>query len=583
MQDYDDLIAYFSMEIAISEAMPTYSGGLGVLAGDTLKSFADLGMDVVSVTLLSEKGYFYQKLDNTGYQHEEENHWSIDDFMKKLDIEVEIQLGNRTIYVTAWEYFLTGVKGKRNKIIFLDTNLEKNNEEDRKLTSYLYGGDLDYRLKQEIILGLGGVRILRKLGHKPKKFHMNEGHAAFLTLELYNELIDVKDIDERIRTVREKCSFTTHTPVPAGHDAFDQGQVKNYLSGILTPEIIDMVCREGKFSMTILALSFSAYVNAVSKKHQQVSKTMFPSFDIDFITNGVHSTTWTNKHVAAILDKAVPDWRRNALELRNVLKIPPEEIMSVHKLAKKDLINHVNKHGNVGFDYDIFTIGFARRATAYKRADLLFRDVERLKRIDKNIGKIQIIYAGKAHPRDNQGKEIIKHIIQLTKDLSASLKIVYLENYDMHLAKLMTSGCDLWLNTPVRPLEASGTSGMKAAHNGVPSLSILDGWWIEGCIENFTGWAIGPLEVSEQDKWKIDEIDSNSLYEKLEKLILPLYYKKPRSYAKIMRNALAINGSYFNTNRMAKQYLVRAYARKQRAVLTDEIVSFFNRPDTELL
>jgi len=575
MQPYDDMIAYFSMEIAINDSMPTYSGGLGVLAGDTLKSFADLGMDVVGVTLLSEKGYFYQEIDDSGWQHEKENNWPINDFMKKLDIEVEVQIENRTVYITAWEYFLTGINKKRNKILFLDTNIQKNSEEDRKLTSFLYGGDLDYRLKQEIVLGVGGVRMLRKLGHKPKKFHMNEGHAAFLTLELYKELTEIINIDERIERVREKCSFTTHTPVPAGHDAFRKDAVKHKIGDLFTPEIANMVCQDNKFSMTVLAMTFAAYINAVSKKHQEVSKTMFPNVNIDYITNGVHSVTWTNKYLAQLLDKHVPDWRRNPFDLRNVLKIPPEEIMQVHNLAKKDLMDYINTYANAGFDKDIFTIGFARRSTGYKRADLLFRDLERLKKINSQVGKLQIIYAGKAHPRDEEGKEIIKHIYDILRDLKSEISIVFLENYAMSLAKLLTSGCDLWLNTPIRPLEASGTSGMKAAHNGVPSLSILDGWWIEGCIENFTGWSIGPENVSEKDRQRIDEIDSNSLYEKLEKIIVPMYYTNNNGYAKIMRNALAINGSYFNTNRMAKQYLVRAYARKQHGALS-EIVSFFN-------
>lgn len=564
MQPYDDIIAYFSMEIGIREEIPTYSGGLGVLAGDTLKSFADIGMDAVAVTLLSEKGYFYQKIDPDGTQREEENGWPIEDYMKKLNATIEVKIQDRVITVGAWEYFITGVQGKRIRVLFLDTNNDQNTQEDRKLTSYLYGGDLNYRLKQEIILGIGGIRLLRKLGYNPKKFHMNEGHAAFLTLELYNELYKINEIETRIKKVKAKCSFTTHTPVPAGHDSFDETKIRDYLQKEIPPEILDMVLKDEKFSMTKLALCFSSYVNAVSKKHGEVTKAMFPEYDIDFITNGVHTITWTNPHLSSLLDKHVPDWKINPLELRNALRIPIEEIWETHQKAKKDLIEHVNIHTNAGFDTETFTIGFARRATGYKRAEILFSDINRLKKINNETGKLQIIFAGKAHPRDGEGKEIIKHIFSIINSLKSEVKIVFLENYNMHKAKLLTAGVDLWLNTPIRPLEASGTSGMKAAHNGVPSLSVPDGWWIEGLIENFTGWGIGPETILNKTTEKENKIDSEELYNKLEQKIVPMYYKNKKGYTKIMRNALAINGSYFNTHRMVKQYLVRAYARKQK-------------------
>ncbi|MCF7866051.1 alpha-glucan family phosphorylase [Candidatus Woesearchaeota archaeon] len=564
MASQDNLIAYFSMEIGLSEEIPTYSGGLGILAGDTLKSFADLGMDVVGITLLSEKGYFFQKINEEGMQQEHDTNWALNDYLNKLDKEIEINIENRTVYVIAWEKIIKGINGKQIRVLFLDTNLEKNTPEDRNLTSHLYGGDLDYRLKQEIILGVGGVKMLRAFNYTPSKFHMNEGHAAFLTLELYKELLDINDPNERLKQIRKTCSFTTHTPVPAGHDSFEYETVRNFLGDLMPGYIGDMVQKEGKFSMTTLAMNFSSYINAVSKKHQEVTNNMFPeNKKIDYITNGVHTDTWTSKHISKILDKYLSDWRKNPLDLRNAFRIPLTEIDEIHKEAKKDLINYVNNHGNAGFDVDIFTIGFARRATAYKRANLILKDIERLKKISKEKGKIQIIFAGKAHPRDIQGKEILQGIIRRIKELEHEIKICYLENYDMHVSKYMTSGCDLWLNTPKRPLEASGTSGMKAAHNAIPSISILDGWWIEGFIENVTGWSIGEENPKELDENKLDELDANSLYEQLENIIIPMYYKDHNKYLEIMRSTLAINGSYFNTHRMAKQYLVRAYARNQ--------------------
>lgn len=556
--DCGNLIAYFSMEIGLQEAIPTYSGGLGILAGDSLKSLSDIGIDVVAVTLLSEKGYFYQKLDESGYQHEEDNIWPVNDFMNKLDKEVEVKIKGRSVFVGAWEYFIIGTTGKKNRILFLDTNLDKNSEEDRKLTSYLYGGDLDYRLEQEMILGLGGVRMIHALGYAPRKYHMNEGHAAFLTLELFNNANG--SFDEKIKSTRNLCSFTTHTPVPAGHDAFEENKVSQYLGGALDNQLKTRVCSDGKFSMSILALTLASYVNAVSKKHQEVSKSMFPNFEIDYITNGVHANTWINTHLASAFDKHIPEWKKNPLNLRNALRISNAEILSAHDLAKRDLINHVNNHKNVGFDYDMFTIGFARRMTGYKRANLIFKDIERLKRISAASKGIQVIFAGKAHPRDEEGKQIIKQIYEVINSLKKKIKITYIENYNMHVAKLMVSGVDLWLNTPKRPLEASGTSGMKAAMNGVPSLSVPDGWWVEGCIEGITGWSIGK-EITTKSTDKIDGEDAKDLYEKLEKLIIPLFYNSKDKYAEVMKNCIAINGAYFNTMRMAKQYLVRAYAR----------------------
>jgi len=556
-----NLVAYFSMEIGFKNEIPTYSGGLGILAGDSVKSIADLGVDAVAITLLSEKGYFYQTFNDDDYQQEQDYNWNVESLLNKLDVQVTVNIEGRDVLVNVWEYNLKGVRGDIVKILFLDTNVKTNSEQDRFLTSHLYGGDKLYRLRQEMILGMGGVKVLRALNYYPKKYHMNEGHAAFLILELYNELKGVSDEEDKRQVLRTLCSFTTHTPVAAGHDAFDKYMLLQQFSNNVPESILSHACEGDKFSMTRLALNYSSYINAVARKHQEVSKQLFPDYPIDYITNGIHTTTWVNKHHASLFDKHVIDWRINPFELRNVHKIPLNEILLTHKKAKQELIDYVNTTENVSFEYDVFTIGFARRATAYKRAELLFRDIDRLKHLSKTVGRIQIVFAGKAHPSDTQGKEIIQHIKKMADHLAPAIKLVFLENYNMFVGKLMTSGVDVWLNTPKRPLEASGTSGMKAAANGVPSLSIPDGWWIEGCIEGVTGWAIGSEFVTGMDDAQIDKFDSDMLYEKLEKEIIPLFYNNPYGYALVMRNAIAINASYFNTHRMVKQYLVRAYTR----------------------
>ncbi|MGV8152571.1 MAG: alpha-glucan family phosphorylase [Candidatus Nanoarchaeia archaeon] len=545
-------IAYFSMEIGLNNDMQSYSGGLGILAGDTLKSAADLNVPIIGITLLSEKGYFSQKINSSGEQTEAEAVWEKKKFLKKLPGEVTIKIQGRKVKVSAWQYIIKGIKGYEVPVIFLDTNIPSNSEYDRTLTSYLYGGDEGYRLAQEIVLGIGGAKILDKIGHKMIKcYHMNEGHAALLAIELYNDFIDYPD---PIEEVRSRCIFTTHTPVPAGQDRFSLDLVKSLLPDfpLEVPGILD---KEGKLNMTLLALFFSKYVNGVAKKHGEVSHEMFPSYHIDSITNGVHSLTWVSEPFKALFDKHISGWRIDPFSLRYVVGIPRKEIELAHSVSKQKMIEYVNKITGADLKKDIFTIGFARRATQYKRPDLLFYELDKLKSITKNK-KMQIIYAGKAHPRDYAGKEIIKRIIELKFKLGENLSLVYLENYDMELSKILVSGCDLWLNTPQRPKEASGTSGMKAAHNGVPSLSILDGWWIEGCIEGVTGWAIGREEAIENS----DKEDAESMYKKLE-LIMNIYYNNKEEWMKIMKDTIAINASFYNTHRMLSQYVLNAYLK----------------------
>ena len=544
-------IAYFSMEIGIDEHIPTYSGGLGILAGDTLKSCADLNVPIVGMTLLSEKGYFYQEIDLEGNQIELPYNFNINDFLKPLPSKTNVKIENRNVNIKIWFYPVQGTSGFIVPVFFLDTNLPENADYDREITKYLYGGDIRYRLAQEIVLGVGGIRALQSMGYQTiDKFHMNEGHAALSTLELYHQLHDVEK-------VREQCVFTTHTPVAAGHDQFDIPLAKSMLGDIFPESLAHEITFENKLNMTRLALFFSHYVNGVAKKHGEVSRLMFPGYAIDSITNGVHTPTWVCEPFQRLFDKYLPGWRSDPYTLRAAFSIDKADIWSAHMEAKKKLIDFVNSRYNTGMNYDHFTIGFARRQTAYKRPELLISDPKWLMNIADKVGNIQIIYAGKAHPKDGTGKDTIRKIFSAMKNINGKVKIAYIHNYDMAISKLMTSGVDLWLNTPRRPQEASGTSGMKAAHNGVPQLSTLDGWWIEGRVENITGWAIGTRKSNERES--DDDNDRNDLYNKLETWIIPKFYNDRDNWIRTMRSCIAINASFFNTNRMIEQYVLNAY------------------------
>ncbi|MCS7338698.1 MAG: alpha-glucan family phosphorylase [Verrucomicrobiae bacterium] len=559
------VVAYFSMEFALEEGMPTYAGGLGVLAGDTVRAAADLQVPMVGVTLLHRKGYFYQRLDSDGRQIEEPVRWPVDDFLQEQPQRVEVSIEGRPVRLRAWKYEVKGVNGFVVPVYFLDSDLPENSEWDRALTDYLYGGDEHYRLCQEVLLGIGGVRMLRALGYTDiARFHMNEGHSAMLTLELLRESAQAAGrtevTSEDIERVRRQCVFTTHTPVMAGHDRFALEHVRRVL-GDCKPlvEHQHVLCLGTELNMTYLALSLSHFVNGVAKKHAEISRHMFAEYQIDAITNGVHVASWASPHFQALFDKYIPGWREDNFSLRYALSIPADEVWAAHRAAKRDLLVHVNRETNAGMDMDILTIGFARRATAYKRADLLFRDLERLRAIATKVGRLQIIYAGKAHPRDHEGKSLIQRIFRASEALKNDIRIVYMPNYDVELARLLIPGVDVWLNTPQPPLEASGTSGMKAAVNGVPSLSILDGWWIEGCIEGVTGWAIGERVDATAPQPDRSDRDAAALYEKLEKVVVPLFYTQRERFIDVMRHAIALNGSFFNTHRMLQQYVVKAY------------------------
>lgn len=556
----DRKVAYFSMEIGLMPELPIYSGGLGVLAGDTLKSFADLGIPAVGVSLLSEKGYFHQVIDDGGMQAEVAVKWDPAALMMApLSEKVTLRLEQRTVLIQAWVYDLKGIGGSSVPILFLDTNLEQNAPQDRLLTSYLYGGDRRYRLMQEAVLGIGGVRMLRMLDHERlEAYHMNEGHSALLTLDLMDRF------EQDIQKVRSLCVFTTHTPVPAGHDRFDLALVQEVLGefcdidSLRRDRIID---GEEKLNMTYLGLHHADYINGVAKRHGETARRMFPQYRIDAITNGVHAVTWTSEAMAAVFDRHIPLWRQDPYCLRNALNMPRQEIQDAHQVAKKSLIQFVNTQSGVAMDDRIMTIGFARRATAYKRPDLLLDDIDRLEEIARKAGPFQVIYGGKAHPADEGGKLLIKKIIDTAARLKDTITIVYMPNYDMYRAKLMVAGCDVWLNTPLPPMEASGTSGMKAALNGVLNFSVLDGWWLEGHIEDLTGWRIGPRPELSDTIPPETKVVAADLYATLESKILPTYYHRQEVWNGMMAHTIALNGSFFNSHRMVAQYVSQAYFR----------------------
>jgi starch phosphorylase len=554
-------VAYFSMEIAIDPALPTYSGGLGVLAGDTIKAAADLGIPMVAVTLLYRKGYVRQSISDRGEQIEAPDVWEPEKVLTRCGPKVEVPLRDRTVIVQAWRRNEVGQSGHTVPIIFLDTNLPENTPEDRTLTDSLYSGDQRWRVLQELVLGVGGARMVRALGYpKSIMFHMNEGHASFLLLELIDR--DWKKLGEKgLEGVRSKAVFTTHTPVPAGHDIFKRELIED----ILCEEHVaktEALIEDDELNMTKLALAFSGTVNAVSRKHRDVSKSMFPQSEILAITNGVHGTRWTGKHFAKLFDQYVPGWRERNEQLRQALLIPVEDIQQAHKESRDDLLHMVQSRYGMPFGGSGIVIGFARRSTEYKRPLLLFRDVERLKKIAERFGPLNLLFAGKSHPRDGGGKALIQELHEIATVTGDLVRVTFLPNYDVELAAALVSGVDLWLNTPRAPLEASGTSGMKCALNGVPSLSVADGWWLEGGVQGVTGWVVkSPLNDGGASAAAQDAADAEALYHELEHNVLPCFFNHPDQWGEVMRNAIALNGSFFNTHRMVEQYRVMAYER----------------------
>jgi starch phosphorylase len=569
------VVAYFSMEIALESSIPTYSGGLGVLAGDTLRAAADLGSHVVSVTLLHRRGYFHQRVDSLGRQSEEPVSWPVDDFLEPMEPRVTVELEGRPVQIRAWRYQVKGAAGHVVPVYLLDSDLKENTPQDRTLTDVLYGGDDSYRLRQEAVLGLGGVRMLRALGYQTiTRFHLNEGHAALLILVLLEEELARRGagatlVPEMIDDIKEHCVFTTHTPVPAGHDQFSLDLVRHILGGRLVDWL--KACGQNMtVNLTDLALRCSKFINGVAMKHGEVSRTLFPGYPIRSITNGVHAVTWAAPSFHGLYDRLLPDWRRDQLSLRYAVSIPEADIWAAHLEAKHALMDTVNRETNAGFDRDVLTLGFARRATAYKRWTLVFHDLDRLKQIAAEAGRLQIVFAGKAHPRDHDGKEVIRQIHAMRDALKGTIPVAYLANYDMAVARQVCAGVDVWLNTPLPPMEASGTSGMKAAINGVPSLSVLDGWWIEGHIEDVTGWSIGEgIDACLNPASEMDACHAGALYDKLATKVAPCFYENRSRFVGIMRHAIALNGAFFNTHRMMTQYVHNAYRLPDESLRPD--------------
>ncbi|MGH7727306.1 MAG: alpha-glucan family phosphorylase [Vulcanimicrobiaceae bacterium] len=554
-------IAYFSMEIALASEIPTYSGGLGVLAGDVLLSAADLGLPVVGVSMVHREGYFVQELDAEGVQREHPDRWDPAARLRAVDATVELELEGRRVRIGAWRFDLVGRGGALVPVFLLDTDLEGNDPRDRALVGSLYGGDARYRLAQETILGYGGAALLERLGLADgiSTYHLNEGHSALLIAALLERRLaaagSAEPSDADLAAIRTHFAFTTHTPVPAGHDRFE----RSLAEALLGPRRLHLLERlgaldDGHVNMSRLALAGSRYTNGVAMRHGEVSRALFGDARIGAITNGVHHVRWTAPALAALLDRRLPRWREDAAYLRHAIGLPLDELGAAHRSAKERLFTTIAVRGGPRLDPDRLTLGFARRAAAYKRGALVFSDLERLRAVAEREGPLQFVFGGKAHPQDADGKAVIARIFAAARALGPAVSVVYLANYEMALAAQIVAGVDLWLSTPRPPLEASGTSGMKAALNGVPSLSTLDGWWVEGCVEGVTGWAIGEGRGDLPD-----EADAAALYARLAEIV-PLFYREIERFAWIARNAIALNGSYFNTQRMVEQYALAAYA-----------------------
>ena len=546
MSNKQATVAYFSAEIGISPSLHTYSGGLGILAGDHIKAAADLDVDMVAVTLMYKEGYFKQRMDEDGNQTELYPRFEPAPLLEKLPGTVTLPLRGRDVHVQVWKYPFTGIKGRKIDILLLDTDNPANTEEDRNITLRLYSGGKDHRILQEAVLGFGGIRALRQLGYADfSTYHMNEGHCSFLTLEL------LKEFDGDEEEVRKRCHFTTHTPVAAGHDHFAADRVRRLIGELLPANLnLPSMVLNARVHMTELGLYFSRSANGVSALHGLVAQEQFPNFKIGHVTNGVFHRYWVGKIFREVFDRNLPGWREDPTRLLEIDSVPDEELLFARRGQKKFLLDYANSQTQRALAPDVLTIGFARRAAEYKRARLIFSDKERLVRIAK--GKVQFVFAGKAHPRDDRGKEILKDIVTQARELLGDVKIVFLENYNMWLGNLITAGVDVWLNTPLRPNEASGTSGMKATLNGVPNLSILDGWWAEGCEDGVNGWAIGDPDQAN------DEADADHLYRIIEEQVIPAYYNDKKVWLSYMREAIK-TGVEFTGTRMVQDYLKNYY------------------------
>lgn len=608
----DKTIAYFSFEFGLHSSLPIYSGGLGILSGDHAKEASDLGLPFVGVGFMYPQGYFRQRLPSHGWQEAVYHQLDISQapVLPLLngnghEMRITVNLAGRPVHARVWH-----VRVGRIPLFLLDTDVDENEPWDRELSARLYAGDSETRIRQEIMLGIGGVRALRALGINPAAWHMNEGHSAFLTLECIREQVKQgKSFDEATEIIKKQSIFTTHTPVPAGHDAFGFHLVEQYFNGfwdelgISRERFLRLGGHEEEwgmaFNMTVLALNLSGQSNGVSKLHGAVSRQMWQEVwpgksadevPISSITNGVHVPTWVAGEMDNIFDKYLgPGWldeQDTQAIWQRLAEVPDNEMWEVHLLLKRKLMSFLRERARRRWvsggsdptqvltsgtllDPEALTIGFARRFATYKRATLIFRDLQRLQNILLDTHRpVQIVFAGKAHPADEPGKSLIQHIYNLAKHNQVGGRIAFIEDYDMHMARYLTQGVDVWLNNPRRPREASGTSGMKAAINGIPNMSILDGWWMEG-YNGANGWAIGDdRELGNQDIQ--DEFDANSMYQLLEEELVPLYYDRdrdgiPRGWVEIMRESIRSCAPMFGTRRMIKEYTTNLYVKAMLA------------------
>lgn len=602
------LTAYFSAEFGIHESLPIYSGGLGILAGDHLKSASEIGLPLIGVGLLYRNGYFQQYLSNDGWQ--QESYPELDFYnlavepMKYTDgtpVHVRVDMPENAVFCKVWR-----AKIGRISLYLMDTNLPENSPADREITARLYGGGHEMRMRQEIVLGIGGVRAMEALGIKPTVWHMNEGHAAFLALERIRMLLETTQLtfDEARQHIMSTSVFTTHTPVPAGIDMFPPEMILKYFKGYIPGLKLDeegflalgredVTNKKQGFSMAVLAIRLADSYNGVSELHGQVSRSMWHNIwpnvpasevPIKHVTNGIHTRTWLSPDMMFLLDRYLGDsWMTDPTDQsvwEAVSQIPDEELWRAHERCRERLIGwarqqlkeHLLRRGGSNedaaiadevLDPEALTIGFARRFATYKRGALLLRDPDRLRRLLEDTKRpVQFLFAGKAHPADHEGKELIRTIIQFARDMNVRRRFVFIENYDMNVARYLVQGVDVWLNTPRRPYEASGTSGMKAAANGVPNCSILDGWWVEGFSPD-TGWAIGRGEIYPDSNYQ-DQVESQSLYNILEKQLIPTFYHRgpdniPREWIAKMKNCLRKLAPMFNTNRMVREYTEKFY------------------------
>jgi starch phosphorylase len=556
----DTHVAYFSMEIALRAEIHTYGGGLGILAGDTARSCADLQIPVIFVSLINRKGYLRQEIDVGGRQVEYPDPWEPNDWATPLDAMVAIELEGRRVWIRPWLYLLTSPLRNAVPVILLDTDCEENSASDREITNMLYGGGETYRLRQEAVLGIGGVRILQALGFEIRTYHLNEGHAALLTIELLRRhrrtirVLDGPGLRYDSDPVVKSCVFTTHTPITAALDQFDYQTVERVLGDFFELDELKHYAGSELCNMTRLALNLSGYINGVARRHAQTTEQMFPGYHVRAISNGVHTATWAHPAFARLYDAHFPQWSLEPEALARADQLADDEIWDAHRNAKSDLISYVLQKTGIALDPNVALLGFARRMTGYKRPELLFSDLDRLRAINRRR-PFQIVLAGKAHPKDTEGKLRIEQLHDHIRQLGGEIPTAFVPNYDLEAAAKLVSGCDIWLNTPLPPLEASGTSGMKAAVNGVLNLSVLDGWWIEGCIEGVTGWSIGTDAPSENSN------HAHDLYDKLERVVLPLYYGDRPRWIGMMKQTVSKLASTFSSQRMMRRYATEAYLR----------------------